>query len=146
MRAARPGYTVVEIMVATLVVLLMTVVAWGPISQMLRGQKSTDVRAARALLEAQLFEMLMRDLRSSTTAVKPGPAATSWVVTRSVLEGNALVPRDVTWTRADAFRVVRAAPGEKTVEFDFRGLLDPSMTAVEFRLEPSPDLISLAGP
>lgn len=136
---SRRGITLVEIIVAMLVASIVLVVAYQAISVMARTQKSADVKASRALLEAQLLETLLQDLRSRVIKDPPDPTPAGVLsgFDRHVVEGGALSVRRVTWSQDGHDHVVREEGGQKRV-FDFRGVLDPDVTSVEFRLEACP--------
>jgi prepilin-type N-terminal cleavage/methylation domain-containing protein len=140
---ARRAFTLVELSVAMLVAAVVLVAAFQAISVMARTQKSADVKASRALLEAQLLESLLEDLRSRAGPPTPQGAFTRF--DRYVVQGGTLVTHKVTWTREGNTRIVRDEDGRKR-EFDFTGLLDADVREVEFKLEASPGEFMSQGP
>lgn len=143
-RRAR-AFTLIELMVALLVALIGLTIAYELIVGVLRGQKSSDARSSRALLEAQMLEILLRDLRSvapgsSGQAVDnpfPGLPETGQSVSfmRWVYVNGELQTRQVEWARASENRIVRRAEGEPEKVFDFNGLLGADVK-LRFRVEP----------
>ena len=132
-------------MIAVLVALIGLVIAYELITGVLRGQKSSDARSTRALLEAQLLEHLLRDLRSVAADESRPPGETPlpalpeagepmrflrWVQ----LDGR-LHTKQVEWIRAGEDRIVRRCQGEPDKVFDFKGLLGPN-TKLRFRIQP----------
>ena len=136
----RRGFTIVELLVAMVIGLAVMIVAYGAMHLMIKAEEGTDKRATRAMAEARLSEMLMRDLRSSV-AVTPKSTA-EYTITRYVMDAGKMVTKDATWKVLKGVKVTRDLPGDTSMTFDFDGLLDPNEPAFKFRVDRPLDVLT----
>lgn len=145
----RHGFTLVELVVGLLVASLFVMVASEALSALHKGDDSTERAAAQALAQSILMEQLLRDLRSSS-AVEPDGAG--WRIRLHVLEGGALVEREVTWSQelpppaaAGAprapVRVTRRDPAGRTRVFEVLAGVEGETSPLALRIEPVDDVL-----
>jgi type II secretory pathway component PulJ len=142
------GFTMVEVLVASMVALLFFGGAWATLRGLTRSQVAADQRSTRALLEAQLQETLFRDLRSlAGEVVATGqPGRKTWTLERSMPTADGLELVWIEWTQLDDHRIERiedAKGARRKQTFDFRGLLDPSRPKLDFAIEAVDDLVAV---
>lgn len=131
--SARRGTTLVELVVALLVGVLALMLAFNGILLMVRGERSTDREASKALVDARLVQTLLQDLRSSARSIE-GKAGGPFTISRWVLDRDRMVERKVTWTMASKTRLQRQMEGEPPEIFDYTGVLDPTSLALSLRI------------
>jgi hypothetical protein len=134
----------VELGVAMVVAMVISVMAYRAIYQITAGDKgslaSARRRADRAIQQSQVMELLLRDLRSATEL--PPAGTESFTMTRWVPgPDGALVEQMVTWEKRDDVTIVRTAEGERPRIFSFEGLLEEQRPVLEFRVEPVTDVL-----
>ena len=133
MRPGRRGFTLVEAAVALTIGALLLVVAYNAIALFVKGEKSTDREATRAIVEARLMEILLQDVRSSVSVAQAGPDR--YHIVRYVSNGGSIEKREVVWQVENGTLVTRQMEGEPVREFNFTGLLAPKTVAVKLRLD-----------
>jgi hypothetical protein len=132
------GVTTVELCVAAGLALMLVSAGYAGVRVLRCGEASTDREASCTLVQAQLMEQLLEDLRSSTAVTVETTGR--FRIERHRLTAAGLERRDVTWRRTSD-TVVERAEGGRTHRFPFDGVLDPAHPAVELRLERSDDAL-----
>ena len=134
---ARSGFTLVEMAVAMLVGIIAMVVAFNAIILLVKGEKSTDRDASKAIVDARLMQTLLQDIRSATEVTETVPDKEYRVVRYvNAATGGKLEKKTVIWKLASDTKVTRLMDGAtRPDEFDYAGLLNPQTPAVKFRLE-----------
>lgn len=138
-RSWRPGFTLVELMVAFALLSVVLSVGWSALSLLTRQEEGVNRRSQRALQQAQMMEMLFRDLRSASGIAPAGPDA--YQITRYREISGRLEESVVVWKKVDPVRVVREETGIPTQTYDFTGTLEPGNLALEFRIDHVDDVI-----
>lgn len=133
----RRGFTLMELMIVLLIGIVMINSAYQAIHLMGDAEKATEKASARAMVEARLTELLLRDLRSAASVNKT--SGERYTIDRWILGTPRMTKVTVTWAVEEKVRVVREAPNEPREVFDFDGLLDPNEPAFKLRLEKVPD-------
>jgi hypothetical protein len=101
-----------------------------------KGEKSTDRDASKAIVDARLMQTLLQDVRSATEVTETVAGKEYRVVRFVMAPGGKLDRKIVTWKLASDTRVTRLMEGEaRPEEFDYTGLLNPQTPAVKLRLE-----------
>jgi len=136
MRESR-GFTLVELMVAMGVGLLVLLVAYNGFHVLFRSARSTERESTRALLEAQILELLLQDLRSAKSVVEVSPQ--DYQVTRYLRVGPAFRECRVNWSLKAGSVITRQVEGEPIRRFAFVHLIDPKEPPFNLRLERMPD-------
>ena len=128
----RSGFTIAELMVAVVLGLITLYAIYQVVHFLVVSEKGTDRDATRAIVEAQLMESLLRDVRSAVSITSPGAGV--YTIQRYEKSAGAFAKKDVTW-KVDGLRVTRESAGESRQEFNFTGLTDPATRAYTFRLD-----------
>lgn len=138
-RGRRPGFTLIEVLVAMLVGSALMYFGYQALVVLARGEKMTDRESARAIVQARTMEYLTRDLRSSVAVTDL--ATGHFRITRYVPIDGRLQTRTVEWQVHDGRRVTRQQEGEPVQEFNFTGLLEPNSPALALKMERTTDTV-----
>ena len=138
----RSAFTLVEMSVAMLIGAIALTVAFNAILMLVKGEKSTDRDASKAIVDARLMQTLLQDMRSSVEVTETTPGKEFRVVRwLSTTPGGKLEKKVVTWKLVSDTRVTRQLEGAaKPEEYDYTGLLSPQTPAVKLRLEKVSDV------
>lgn len=134
----RSGFTLLELLVAMLVGSVLMYFAYQGLALLAKGEKGVDREATRAITHAHTMEYLTRDVRSSVGVTDLGTG--HYRITRYVPIDGRLQRRDVEW-QVRGSRVTRQQEGERPLEFNFTGLLEPGSPALALRMERTTDAI-----
>jgi hypothetical protein len=93
----------------------------------------------RAIMEARMMEVVLRDVRSSTEAIHVDADGKGYRIRRWVLAGGRAEPRNVAWRLVDGKKVTRQEESGPVQEFDFTQLFDSETPSIRFRVERVPE-------
>jgi len=138
----RRATTLVELVVLLAVGSLALAVGFLAIQRLVNHRTGavpqTQRRAQRAILTAQVMEVLLRDVRSAQRA--PEDTGAGYVIERWA-EGPAGIQNELVSWRVEGPRVIREVAGERPRIYDFEGLLEAAEPALQLRLDPVEDVL-----
>jgi hypothetical protein len=112
---------------------VVMLISHAAMHSLMRGERRADRESTRALLEAQVLEVLLQDVRSSVSVCRLGDG--EWRISRYVCLPSGLESREVVWRTDGRTRVTRHQDGESVKEWSLAGLGDPGETAFRLKLE-----------
>ena len=133
---SRRAFTLVEMAVALLIGIIALIICFNAIILLVRGEKSTDRDASKAIVDARLMQTLLQDVRSAAEVTETVAGKEYKIVRYVAGAGGKLEKKAVQWKLASDTKVTRQLDGAaRPEEFDYAGLLNPQTPAVKFRLE-----------
>lgn len=117
--------TLVELLIGFILGTLLLLVAYNFLYTLRFGQEKADDLSSGTIVQVQLTEALVMDLRSSIEVVEI-TAGSHYNISRHVKAASGMEVKLIEWRVVDqGRRVTRTAPGERTMTFDLDRILPP---------------------
>jgi type II secretory pathway pseudopilin PulG len=129
----RHGLTLLELGVVTALLAIALLAGQFAAHALSRSERRADRESTRALLEAQVLEELLQDVRSSISITRPSDD--EWRILRHVALARGIETREVVWRTDGLTRVTRHAAGEPARAWPLAGTGEATETVFRLKIE-----------